>query len=606
MAEAVRFAEENSIDIIVTPIVNPLYSREFINQDIADRHKNFSRSDLILHPSMWMTKIVAKISDYIECDSNDSNVRTHSSATLEQEMGFAQHLAAQGYMLIPLRDTNTLNLARVIARNLSGTMLIEVPMVDPKSLSSAYRNSGSNWEETTGDDTWQWWNKFRTYADYHPRIKIALELSADLPSREHILRWLGEPLELLIIHSDIFILNRKNYPVLSKAHQAVVIQFIRMGVNLALKTTSEDQTSLKNYVDYLKHLIAHNRGEDIMHGYDDLLEIPLQPLYDNLDSYTYEIFERDPIKYIFYQKAIEQALIDKIDENDIEKKTAIVMVVGAGRGPLVRSAINASINTKRKIKMYVIEKNPNAIITLTSLKEEMWADRDLTIISTDMRDFTPRERADILVSELLGSFGDNELSPECLDGAQKHLKEDGISIPCKSTSYINPVMTQKLMNIMRETRVRYHRQKPSTIDAQCESSYVVYLKNAYHIAPAKPLFTFVHPNKDEFIDNSRYEKVTFQIDNDCLLNGFAGYFDTVLYKDIVLSIHPETHSKGLSSWFSMFFPLAEPQHLKAGDVVEVHFWRCISDRKVWYEWSTSAPQISHIHNFKGRACPIYK
>lgn len=37
------------------------------------------------------------------------------------------------------------------------------------------------------------------------------------------------------------------------------------------------------------------------------------------------------------------------------------------------------------------------------------------------------------VSELLGSFGDNELSPECLDGAQKFLKEDGISIP---SSYV--------------------------------------------------------------------------------------------------------------------------------------------------------------------------
>ena len=28
----------------------------------------------------------------------------------------------------------------------------------------------------------------------------------------------------------------------------------------------------------------------------------------------------------------------------------------------------------------------------------------------------------MLVSELLGSFGDNELSPECLDGVQKFLK----------------------------------------------------------------------------------------------------------------------------------------------------------------------------------------
>ena len=39
-----------------------------------------------------------------------------------------------------------------------------------------------------------------------------------------------------------------------------------------------------------------------------------------------------------------------------------------------------------------------------------------------MRKFDPPEKADILVSELLGSFGDNELSPECLDGAQKFLK----------------------------------------------------------------------------------------------------------------------------------------------------------------------------------------
>ena len=43
-------------------------------------------------------------------------------------------------------------------------------------------------------------------------------------------------------------------------------------------------------------------------------------------------------------------------------------------------------------------------------------------MSSDMRFFDPPEKADILVSELLGSFGDNELSPECLDGAQKFLK----------------------------------------------------------------------------------------------------------------------------------------------------------------------------------------
>jgi protein arginine N-methyltransferase 5 len=40
----------------------------------------------------------------------------------------------------------------------------------------------------------------------------------------------------------------------------------------------------------------------------------------------------------------------------------------------------------------------------------------------DMRSLVLPEPADIVVSELLGSFGDNELSPECLDGAMRFLK----------------------------------------------------------------------------------------------------------------------------------------------------------------------------------------
>lgn len=51
----------------------------------------------------------------------------------------------------------------------------------------------------------------------------------------------------------------------------------------------------------------------------------------------------------------------------------------------------------------------------------MWGDQ-VTVVSCDMREWDAPEKADILVSELLGSFGCNELSPECLDGAQKFLK----------------------------------------------------------------------------------------------------------------------------------------------------------------------------------------
>lgn len=51
----------------------------------------------------------------------------------------------------------------------------------------------------------------------------------------------------------------------------------------------------------------------------------------------------------------------------------------------------------------------------------MWKEK-VTVISCDMREWNPPEKADIIVSELLGSFGDNELSPECLDNVLKFLR----------------------------------------------------------------------------------------------------------------------------------------------------------------------------------------
>ena len=60
---------------------------------------------------------------------------------------------------------------------------------------------------------------------------------------------------------------------------------------------------------------------------------------DNLESGTYEVFEKDPVKYREYQNAIQKALIDRVPEDEIATKVVLVMVLGAGRGPLVRASL---------------------------------------------------------------------------------------------------------------------------------------------------------------------------------------------------------------------------------------------------------------------------
>lgn len=60
---------------------------------------------------------------------------------------------------------------------------------------------------------------------------------------------------------------------------------------------------------------------------------------------------------------------------------------------------------------------------------------------------------------------------------------------------------------------------------------------------------------DSVIDNTRYKALSFKITIDSVLHGFTGYFETVLYKDVMLSINPSTYSKGMVSWFPIFFPI---------------------------------------------------
>lgn len=312
------------------------------------------------------------------------------------------------------------------------------------------------------------------------------------------------------------------------------------------------------------------------------------------------MFERDPTKYRLYQKAIEAALVDKIPDSEKNTKTLILMVLGAGRGPLIRASLNASKNTGRKLKILVIEKNANAIVTLTTLISVLWPSEDITLISKDMRTVVLEEKADIIVSELLGSFGDNELSPECLDGAQSLLKPDGISIPCDSVSYIRPTMYSKVYGPIREKQLREKLEKcPS------EMNWLSYHNSVYYIDEPKELFKFEHPNLSKPIDNSRQKKLTFRAQMDCVLHGFTGYFTSKLYKDIEISILPATHSPGMASWYPMFFPVPlsrGPIRLKANELIRVEFKRKIDSEKVWYEYRT---QDSPVANSDGLVSPIH-
>lgn len=549
-----------------------------------------------------------KLSDRIHLDSEDVVIREQSEEIAVKQLKYAEYLVQTGYVLVrPQISGKNVNLTRILCQSHKIICIIELPITE--QTENWERQVNDDIVEETNNDPWYIWKDISFQANFRSNIRLALELSEDIPGEEELKRWLGEPVDYFIIPSHLFISNKNNYPVLPKKLQLLVAKLSFMTPNIMVKASQRDP-QLCLYAEYLDHLVKEYNVKDSLEGYCDYLEIPLQPLYDNLDCYTYEVFERDPVKYSLYQQAIEMALVDMVADDEVDTKELVVMIVGAGRGPLVRASLNASAKTGRKIKVYVIEKNFNAISDLKALKYELCTDKDVTIFNVDMRDFKPPQPADILVSELLGSFGDNELSPECLDGAQNYLKPTGISIPCSSTSFINPIMSTKLhSNASRiDLRASFHSGNASTPPnaLSLETTYVVYPKNCYYIDDPKPVFHFVHPNPQVPINNKRHTELEFTAKIDCILHGFIGYFEAVLYKDIKISIHPFEHTVGMASWFPCYFPIVAPQFVRDGDKIVTNIWRCVGSRQIWYEWNVMQPITTHFHNFQGHSSPIYK
>ncbi|KAK4998495.1 hypothetical protein LTR66_002282 [Elasticomyces elasticus] len=475
-------------------------------------------------------------------------------------------------------------------------------------------------------------------------------------------RWYSEPIRLLNISANSFLPNVKGYPVLSKPHQALIIHFARLRAapwillsdvgpipgsdylhtatyvpggaatlspspmfdaspsslaptpSEAAKITSANSKKPKDPVPHLRY-IRHLQSQQPLHdaidhfaaGYQDYLQSPLQPLTDNLESITYEVFEKDPVKYEWYERAVALALMDFLTRQEAGGEAGepiTVAVVGAGRGPLVTRVLRASADTGVAVSVWAVEKNPNAYVLLQrhNATDPLW-NNAVTVVKSDMRSWPgpilsdgKLGKVDILVSELLGSFADNELSPECLDGVQHVLSPSGMSIPASYTAHLTPISTPRIHNELMG--------KSLTDKEAWETPYVVMLHQISYLSTATPTdssqaiaappnvqtcWNFSHPTPSPVLTqanlrrggsaaggsggamggdganehNRRFCRLKFECKDRGVCHGLAGYFETVLYtsdngETVELSTNPltmEEKSKDMIGWFPIFFPL---------------------------------------------------
>lgn len=402
---------------------------------------------------------------------------------------------------------------------------------------------------------WSLYDDARWFFAHHPRVHVALDATKRPPSKGVVERWCAEPVELVVA---------------SKAWPAFERLFRSFGERVLL-TDPEQRNDLDEA--YRAAWAGVSAQHHHAAAFANAPIIPVEPLGDDIPSATYEVIESDPVKYRAYHEAAVAVLRDRPDDTH-------VVVAGAGRGGLVDQVLRAAQFLNRRIRLVLLEKNPGARATLHARNEREWRNA-AKVVDADMRSWVPDAPIDVLVSELLGGFGDNELSPECLRPIERHLAGDGVSIPRAYTSYVAPL----------------HAESLAMAVAEPEKLYTITLDRACLLAPPQPVFHFTHPGEEPL---DQHAAVAFQIEADGVAHGLGAFFDMELADGVRLSIVPQDATPGMRSWSPMYLPFAQPFGIREASTLRVELFRRSRTRRAWYEWVVTAPHRGRLHNANGR------
>lgn len=628
-------------------------------------------SEITILPGPHVANTIGLAAPWIELDSKDPQMAYLSYHVLAHELQYANFCGLKYVVLSgPKRRTHVAQYAQSVSQLLCLVPQIELVIHLPFTEEYAV-DEQRNTVVPPSDlfSIWEVWNSIRTMCNYPKNLSLALQMPRYVPPEPVLSRWFSESVSMLVFTPRTFVPNAKGYPVLSKATQLILFLFFKKSPFLLVEEPSDTdsatndttaismtgdatlalneklqnqpkfyggQDSFLKYLRYL-HQIAPppSTMEEYAAGMVDVLQAPLQPLSDDLESAFYEVFERDSVKYYQYEKAIFYAIQDRPNQAELT-----IAIVGAGRGPLVDCCLRAAKAAgNRTVRVYAVEKNPSALVYLQARLTEDWTSGEsknsVELICEDMRSWQPpvSVRFDIIVSELLGSFGDNELSPECLDHVQKFLTLDGVMIPKSYRSFLTPVFCPKIYASAWDFVPKTKRSSESAFSgapavqaapgfedplahsgspSSLQMPYIVYLQQADNLSrETKEAWSFDHPN-----DNHHYRKarLSFSVPHRSVLHGFAGYFEAELYNDIELSTKPDTmelKSKDMVSWFPIWFPITQPMPVIDSSEIVITMWRQSDEKRVWYEWAVETffrkqrLASSIVHNSGGTCHSMY-
>ncbi len=271
---------------------------------------------------------------------------------------------------------------------------------------------------------------------------------------------------------------------------------------------------------------------------------------NNLAQLGYEhyyLMLSDKIRMDAYQKAIFKMV----------KPGDIVVDLGSGTGILSIWAVKAGAK-----KVYSIEKTDAIHLAKEIARRNKCLDK-IQFFNENSIDIDLPEKADVLISETLGSFAIDENTLEfTLDARKRFLKPNAVMIPESIEIFITPVDDAEVYH-----KIDFWRKIPEidftpAFELFSKKIMVEQVKEKSALAAISQIASF---DLHTFESSEFYAGLYIQIQKSGFIHGIAGWFNTKLCDGIQINTspqHPVTH------WKQAFFPFKEPIEVIAGDVLD--------------------------------------
>lgn len=266
--------------------------------------------------------------------------------------------------------------------------------------------------------------------------------------------------------------------------------------------------------------------------------------------------------------SFQKALFETVTPNDI------VVDVGTGTGVLAATAALAGAK-----HVYAIERTPNMPKLARKFFEKNGVADKITIIEGNSTDIELPEKADIMVSEIVGNdpLAEN-IIPTTNDAVQRLLKPGARLIPGRLKIFALPVsVPEELLNkriftseLVRKWRGQYALDFSTYAETCSRQNYYTLINTFTTIEWPRMASPVLVADIDLYNDPPEFweSKHTFEATQSGLLNGILIFFEINLSKTVDLSIHPD-EANFENSWASKLWLPGRAFELKEGQQVSL-------------------------------------